>query len=67
MAAGPLGCYLFDILKIEKKSFNIQQGKYMFKPSPSLIVVNLSIENGAIVDLMVGGKGILDRTMEIQF
>lgn len=66
MAAGPLGCYLFDILKIEKKSFNIQQGKYMKEPSPSLIIVNLRTEKGKIMDLMAGGKGILDRQLEIE-
>ena len=66
MAAGPLGCYLFDILKIEKKRFNIQQGKYMKEPSPSLIIVNLRTEKGKIMDLMAGGKGILDKQLEIE-
>ena len=66
MAAGPLGCYLFDILKIEKKSFNIQQGKYMKEPSPSLIIINLRTEKGKIIDLMAGGKGILDKQLEIE-
>ena len=66
MAAGPLGCYLFDILKIKKKSFNIQQGKYMKEPSPSLIIINLRTEKGKIIDLMAGGKGILDKQLEIE-
>ena len=66
MAAGPLGCYLFEILKIKKNTFHIQQGKYMEKPSPSLIVVNLRIEKGEIKDLMAGGKGILNRQIEIE-
>ena len=66
MAAGPLGCYLFDILKIKKSTFHIQQGKYMEKPSPSLIVVNLRIKKGEIKDLMAGGKGILNRQIEIE-
>ena len=57
MAAGPLGCYLFDILKINKTNFQIQQGKYMKAPSPSLIIVNLRIEDGEIKDVMAGGKG----------
>lgn len=65
MAAGPLGCYLYDILNIKKSSFNIQQGKYMAEPSPSLIVVNLRTEKGKIQDLMAGGKGVLIRQMEI--
>ena len=66
MAAGPLGCYLFDILKIKKSSFHIQQGKYMKEPSPSLIFVNLQIEKGEIKDLMAGGKGILNRQLEVE-
>ncbi|WP_108801930.1 PhzF family phenazine biosynthesis protein [Aquimarina sp. Aq107] len=66
MAAGPLACYLFDILKIKKSTFNIQQGKYMEKPSPSLIIVNLQIDKGEIKDLMAGGKGILHRKLEIE-
>lgn len=66
MAAGPLGCYLFDILKIKKKKFHIQQGKYMKEPSPSLIIVDLRIENGEIKDLMAGGKGLLKRQIEVQ-
>ncbi|WP_400073482.1 PhzF family phenazine biosynthesis protein [Zobellia russellii] len=65
MAAGPLACYLFDILKIKKNSFHIQQGKYMKEPSPSLIIVNLRIVNQEIKDLMAGGKGILNRQLEI--
>jgi len=66
MAAGPLGCYLFDTLKINKKSFNIQQGKYMKEPSPSLIIVNLRTEKGEIKDLMAGGIGLLKKQMEIE-
>ena len=66
MAAGPLGCYLFDILKINKTNFQIQQGKYMKAPSPSLIIVNLRIEDGEIKDVMAGGKGLLKRQIEVQ-
>ena len=65
MAAGPLGCYLFNILKIKKNTFQIQQGKYMKEPSPSLIFVNLRIDKGEIKDLMAGGKGILNRQVDI--
>ncbi|MCK0192924.1 PhzF family phenazine biosynthesis protein [Arenibacter sp. F20364] len=66
MAAGPLGCYLFDILKMKQRSFQIQQGKYMKEPSQSLISVKLRIENGEIKSLMAGGKGILNRQMAIE-
>ncbi|SEB39182.1 phenazine biosynthesis protein PhzF family [Tenacibaculum sp. MAR_2009_124] len=66
MAAGPLACYLFDILKIKKKRFKIQQGKYMAEPSPSLIIVNLLIDKGEIKHLMAGGKGIRSKQLNIQ-
>lgn len=65
MAAGPLVSYLFDILKIKKNSFHIQQGKYMKVPSASLIIVNLTIENDNITKIMAGGKGILKKELEI--
>ncbi len=66
MAAGPLACYLFDILKIKKERFYIQQGKYMREPSPSLIIVDLDIENGNIKSLMAGGKGVLKKELIIE-
>ena len=66
MAAGPLGCYLFDILNIKKREFHIQQGKYMKEPSPSLIMVNLQITQGVIKSLMAGGIGILDKELNIE-
>ena len=58
MAAGPLACYLFDILKIAKKNCRIQQGKFIKEPSPSLILVDLHTERGEIKSLMAGGKGV---------
>jgi PhzF family phenazine biosynthesis protein len=66
MAAGPLACYLYDILKIRKKSFHIQQGQYMKEPSPSLIVVDLLTENEKIKSLMAGGIGLLKTKLEIE-
>ncbi len=66
MAAGPLAGYLYDTLKIKKKSFRIQQGKYMTVPSPSLIIVNLHIEKGEIQQIMAGGKGLLHKQLEIE-
>ncbi len=65
MAAGPLACYLFDILKITKNTFHLQQGKYMKTPSTSLIIVNLQVANGNIKTLMAGGKGILRKQLTI--
>lgn len=66
MAAGPLACYLFDHLHIKKIDFNIQQGKYMTMPSPSLIRVNLKVDNGKITSLMAGGQGLLAQQLEIE-
>lgn len=66
MAAGPLASFLHDILKIEKTRFVISQGKNMPIPSPSLIEVELSLNNDKIVGLMAGGKGILKSQMEIE-
>ena len=66
MAAGPLASYLYDVLTIKKQRFEIQQGSFMKKPSPSLIVVDLVIENGIIMGLMAGGKGLLKTKLEIE-
>ena len=66
MAAGPLACYLYDVLKKKKESFYIQQGEYMAAPSPSLIVVDLLIKNGEIKSLMAGGMGMLKSKLEIE-
>lgn len=65
MAAGPLACYLFDVLGIKKEQFLIQQGWFMQPPSPSLIQVNLHLDNGKITKVMAGGKGKEMRTLEI--
>ncbi|MEY8780856.1 PhzF family phenazine biosynthesis protein [Allomuricauda sp. XS_ASV26] len=68
MAAGPLACYIYDKLKIQKKRYLIQQGKFMSSPSPSLIYVDLEISNkGEIDNLMAGGKGIVKSEIEIGF
>ena len=59
MAAGPLGCYLYDVLHLQQKRFLIAQGQWMKNPSPSLIVVDLTLEDSKIVGLMAGGEGKL--------
>ncbi|WP_242202632.1 PhzF family phenazine biosynthesis protein [Aestuariivivens insulae] len=66
MAAGPLACYLHDMLKVKKENYMIQQGKYMTPPSPSAIQVELLKENGKIISLMAGGKGIVTKDFEIE-
>ncbi|QHT68603.1 PhzF family phenazine biosynthesis protein [Rhodocytophaga rosea] len=59
MAAGPLACYMHDIMSIKKDSYLIEQGYLMNPPSPSLITVELEKNEGAIQKLMAGGKGIV--------
>lgn len=63
MAAGPLACYLYDVIGIKKEQYIIQQGRFMKSPSPSLINVNLSLDNGRIVGLMAGGNGIVMNSL----
>lgn len=65
MAAGPLACYLFDILGVKKEQFLIQQGWFMQPPSPSLIQVNLHLDKDKITKVMAGGKGKEMQTLEI--
>jgi len=48
MAAGPLASYLYDVLGIRKKQFNIEQGYLMQSPSPSVIEVNLETNDSSI-------------------
>jgi PhzF family phenazine biosynthesis protein len=65
MAGGSLACYLFDILGLKKDHILIQQGWFMNPPSPSLIIVDLSLDNGKITKIMAGGKGIPMTSMTI--
>ncbi|WP_152207380.1 PhzF family phenazine biosynthesis protein [Marinobacter changyiensis] len=58
MAAGPLACYLYDTLGVEKGEFAIEQGRWMPSPSPSVLTVRLEIDhNGRIQGLYAGGRG----------
>jgi PhzF family phenazine biosynthesis protein len=66
MAAGPLACYLYDILGLKKSRILIQQGWFMNPPSQSLIIVDLSFDNGNITKIMAGGKGIPMTSMTIE-
>lgn len=67
MAAGPLACYLYDVVGIKKINMTIEQGWFMSPPSPSEILVELEISNNTIQRLMAGGKGIVSmkRVIEI--
>lgn len=67
MAAGPLACYLYDKLGIKKQRWMIEQGHFMKPPSPSLIIVDILLENEKIKNLMAGGKGKLMKSLIIEF
>ena len=56
MAAGPLGCYLYDKMGVHKEVFHIGQGHLMQPPSPSVIEVRLTVDDGRISGLLAGGK-----------
>ncbi|WP_394772680.1 PhzF family phenazine biosynthesis protein [Flavobacterium sp.] len=66
MAAGTLACYLYDKLSSNKSHFLIEQGHFMKVPSPSLIIVDLVLEESKIKKLMAGGKGISTSKMIIE-
>lgn len=66
MAAGPLACYLYDILGIKKDRMLIQQGWFMKNPSPSLIIVDLLFDNGKIAKIMTGGRGIAMNSITVE-
>lgn len=58
MAAGPLACFLHDILDMKKAHFDIAQGDFMSPPSPSRISVDLDRDaEGAVQGLLAGGYG----------
>lgn len=66
MAAGPLACYLYDYLDVKKSQIIIEQGCLMTPPSPSELIVELIIEAGKISKLMVGGRAIVSRSINIE-
>ncbi|RCK28720.1 PhzF family phenazine biosynthesis protein [Thalassospira lucentensis] len=67
MAAGPLACVLHDHLNINKETLVIEQGRFMTPASPSLITVELTVENGKILGLMAGGPGKVSESLTIDF
>ena len=67
MAAGPLACYLHDIMGIKAAHLEIAQGHFMKPASPSLITVDLeTAADGKITRLMAGGSGRSMREMKIE-
>ncbi len=67
MAAGPLACYLYEQAGFNLESFELEQGDYMPSPSPSVIQVQLSLEDGKITSLMAGGSARVSRREVIKF
>ena len=66
MAAGPLACYLHDVMDIRASHLKIAQGHFMKPASPSLITVDLEIAaDGTIAGLTAGGYGRSMREMKI--
>ncbi|GGH61871.1 PhzF family phenazine biosynthesis protein [Filimonas zeae] len=59
MAAGPLACYLYEVMGMKISTFYIEQGHFMERPSPSLLQVGLQLVGDKINSLLVGGKGML--------
>ena len=65
MAAGPLACYLYEKMGINKDVFLIEQGHLMNSPSPSFLTVKLNIQDGKISSLIAGGRAKVLKTMTI--
>ncbi|WP_417710993.1 PhzF family phenazine biosynthesis protein [Roseibium aggregatum] len=65
MAAGPLACVLYDLLDEKKSRFVIEQGHFMTPASPSVISVELNLEDGNITGLMAGGYGSVMEEMTV--
>ena len=65
MAAGPLACYLYDQMGVNKDVFLIEQGHFMKPPSPSIITVKLNLEDGKIARLMAGGEAKVMKSLMI--
>jgi PhzF family phenazine biosynthesis protein len=65
MAAGPLACYLYDKMGINKEVFLIEQGHFMKPPSPSVITVKLNFQDGKITELFAGGEAKVMKSLNI--
>jgi len=65
MAAGPLGCYLYDYLGVKKNEVHIEQGYAMTTPSPSCIKVLLALQDNRITSLLAGGIGVASSSKSI--
>ncbi|MFZ6746464.1 PhzF family phenazine biosynthesis protein [Undibacterium sp. JH2W] len=65
-AAGPLACLLYTQYNIPGPTLQIEQGVLMEPASPSLIKVELEIQQGQIPSLMVGGRARVEKTMAVR-
>lgn len=65
MAAGPLGCFLYDKVGTHKEQFLVEQGHLMSPPSPSVIHVKLSFDDRRIMKILTGGKAKVMSSMTI--
>lgn len=66
MAAGPLACYLHDVLGYDKSTFLIHQGYLMPSPSPSQLEVRLELDNGNnITSLKAGGPAVVVKQLAL--
>ena len=66
MAAGPLACYLYDQLNIKKQKMIIEQGRLMLQASPSEILVEFTLEDGRITQLIAGGRAKVMQTFDME-
>jgi PhzF family phenazine biosynthesis protein len=63
-AAGPLACYLYEVLGQRRPQMLIEQGWLMKPASPSVITVNLELSGGKVIGLMAGGKAVSVKVLE---
>jgi len=66
MAGGPLACFLYDKMRIDKDVFLIEQGHLMNPVSPSVITVKLDLHNQKIKKLMAGGEAKVMKSMTVR-
>jgi PhzF family phenazine biosynthesis protein len=65
MAAGALAGFLYDRLGLKKRTLIIEQGHLMNPPSPSELTAELTLEDGRIRKLMVGGRAMVSKTIDV--
>jgi PhzF family phenazine biosynthesis protein len=66
MAAGLLASFLYDRAGRSTELFTFDQGSYMRPPSPSRLDAALTLENGRIVEVWVGGRARARKASTIE-